>query len=90
MAYCFGTREHKYLDELRALLAPFRISIVYCDENGAYKTHITESIVTPGKRNTQCVERKHLSLRTCVVGLSEGELGFLSRLLCIKLLLVWL
>ncbi|MDR2699645.1 MAG: IS1 family transposase [Nitrososphaerota archaeon] len=24
----------------------------------------SESIVTPSKRNTQCIERKHLSLRT--------------------------
>jgi len=64
LAYCFGTREHKYLDELRSLLAAFRISIVYCDENVAYKTRIAESVVMPGKRNTQCIERKHLSLRT--------------------------
>ena len=64
MAYCFGTWEHRYLDELRALLVPFCISIVYCDESVAYKTRITESVVMPGKGNTQCVERKHLSLRT--------------------------
>jgi IS1 family transposase len=38
LVYCFGAREHKYLDELRALLVPFRISIVYCDDNCAYKT----------------------------------------------------
>ena len=24
LAYCFGTKEHKYLDELRKLLAPFK------------------------------------------------------------------
>ena len=64
LAYCFGTREHKHLDELRSLLAPFRIGIVYCDDNSAYKMRITESIVNVGKRNTQCIERKHLSLRT--------------------------
>jgi len=64
LAYCFGTREHRYFDELRSLLAIFRISIVYCDDNVAYKTHIVESIVNAGKRNTQRIERKHLSLRT--------------------------
>ncbi|MDR2204389.1 MAG: IS1 family transposase [Nitrososphaerota archaeon] len=63
LAYCFGTCEHKYFDELRCLLAPFRISIVYCYDNVVYKTHITESIVTSGKRNTQCILRKYLSLR---------------------------
>ncbi|MDR2699603.1 MAG: hypothetical protein LBC12_02130, partial [Nitrososphaerota archaeon] len=73
LAYCFGTREHKYLDELRCLLAPFRVSIVYCDDNVVYKTHITESIVTPGKRNMQCVERKYLSLRAWCSRLVGGR-----------------
>ena len=35
LAYCFGTREHKYLDELLALPAPFHIEIVYADGNYA-------------------------------------------------------
>ena len=64
LAYCFGTREHKYLDELRALLSPFKINIVYSDDNFAYKNRIKESIVITGKKNTQRIERKHLSLRT--------------------------
>jgi insertion element IS1 protein InsB len=64
LAYCFGTREHKYLKELRTLLAPFNINIVYSDDNFAYKKHITTSTVITGKRNTQRIERKHLSLRT--------------------------
>ena len=64
LAYHFGTREHKNLDELCALLAPFNINIVYSDDNFAYKKHITESVVITGKRNTQRIERKHLSLRT--------------------------
>ena len=64
LAYCFGTREHKYLDELRALLAPFHIDTIYADDNYAYKKHITESTVVTGKRNTQRIERNHLSLRT--------------------------
>ncbi len=64
LAFCFGTREHKYLDELLSLLAPFNIHIVYADANYAYKAHVTESHVVTGKRNTQRIERKHLSLRT--------------------------
>ena len=64
LAYCFGTREHKYLDELRTLLAPFSICIVYADNHYAYQNHITESTVVTGKENTQRIERKHLSLRT--------------------------
>ena len=64
LAYCFGTREHKHLDELLVLLASFHIEIVYADGNYAYKNHIHESCVVTGKRNTQRIERKHLSLRT--------------------------
>ena len=64
LAYCFGTREHKHLDELRTLLAPFHIDKIYADDNYAYKKHITESTVVTGKRNTQRIERNHLSLRT--------------------------
>ncbi len=64
LAYCFGTREHKYLDELLSLLAPYNIKTVYCDNNYAYGNHVTESEVVTGKKNTQRIERKHLSLRT--------------------------
>ena len=64
LAFTFGTREHKYLDELLKLLAPFDIKIVYSDDNFAYKKKIRKSKVINGKRNTQKIERKHLSLRT--------------------------
>jgi insertion element IS1 protein InsB len=64
LAYCFGTREHKYLDELLVLLSRFKINTVYSDDNFAYKKHITHCKVITGKRNTQRIERNHLSLRT--------------------------
>ena len=64
LAYVFGTREHKFLEELMKLLAPFDIKIIYADGNYAYKKHVTDSILVNGKRNTQKIERKHLSLRT--------------------------
>jgi insertion element IS1 protein InsB len=76
LAYCFGTREHKYLDELRVLFALFRIGIVYCDDNAAYKTHITESIVAFGKRNTWCILRRHLSLCTWCSRLVRRSIRF--------------
>jgi insertion element IS1 protein InsB len=64
LAYCFGTREHKYLDELLDLFNQFNIKIVYSDDYFAYKKHVTESTVITGTRNTQRIERKYLSLRT--------------------------
>ena len=76
LAYCFGTREHKYLDELCALLSPFRINIVYSDDNFAYKNRIKDSVVITGKRNTQRIERKHLSLRTWCSRLVRKSIRF--------------
>jgi hypothetical protein len=35
------------------------VSIVYCGDNVVYKTCIIEIVVTLGKRNTQCIERKY-------------------------------
>ncbi len=64
LALCFGTRGHQYLNELLGLLTPFNIHIVYADANYAYQAHIAESGVVTGKRNTQRIERRHLSLRT--------------------------
>ena len=64
LAFCFGTREHKYLDELLALLNPFDIDVIYSDDNPVYDSHITDNWLITGKENTQKIERKHLSLRT--------------------------
>ena len=40
LAYVFGTREHKYLDELLTLLKPFPVGTVYADGNYAYSDKI--------------------------------------------------
>ena len=65
LAYCFGTREHRYLEQLRTLLMPFHIETIYTDGNYAYEKYMSEtSKVVTGKRNTQRIERAHLSLRT--------------------------
>jgi insertion element IS1 protein InsB len=64
LAYCFGTRTHKTLEELQALLEPFRMNRVYTDDNYVYKKLIQESEVKTGKSNTQRIARTHLSLRT--------------------------
>jgi len=76
LAYCFGTREHKNLDELLKLLEPFNIHIVYSDDNYAYKNRIKKGIVVTGKSNTQKIERKHLSLRTWCARLVRKGIRF--------------
>jgi len=76
LAHCFGTREHKYLDELRSLLAPFKLNIVYCDDTFVYKARLFDCVV-----KTLSVIRSVLSVSICfcvlgVAGLFEGVLFF--------------
>ena len=79
LAFHFGTRKHENLDELLKLLSPFDIEFVYADNNFAYENHITGSLVVSGKRNTQKIERKHLSLRTWCSRLVRKGIRFSKR-----------
>jgi insertion element IS1 protein InsB len=63
-AFHFGTRKHKNPDELLALLTPFAIKAIYCDNNYAYQWRVKKNEVKRRKEKTQKVERKHLLLRT--------------------------
>ncbi len=45
-------------------LAPFGIQYFYPDGWGAYERNLDPALPTIGKRNTQKIERKHLTLRT--------------------------
>ena len=76
LAYTFGTREHKYLDELLALLKPFSIGTVYSDDNYAYHDKIPADKLITGKRNTQQIERNHLTLRTRIKRLCRKTICF--------------
>ena len=79
LAYTFGTREHKYLDELLFLLAPFSIGTVYADNNYAYQEKIPLDRLVLGKKNTQKIERNHLTLRTRIKRLCRKTICFSKR-----------
>ena len=65
LAFCFGTKEYKYLEKLKGMLEVyFTINTIFVDGNPAYQEVMTESEIIVGKQNTQKIERKHLSLRT--------------------------
>jgi insertion element IS1 protein InsB len=64
VAYWFGSREHGNLDKLLELLLPLNIGKVYTDGNYAYYERIDSEVLVVSKKNTQKIERKHLSLRT--------------------------
>ena len=76
LAYTFGTREHKYLDKLLDLLKPFPIRTVYADNNFAYENKIKDKVLIRGKKNTQKIERNHLTLRTRLKRLARKTLCF--------------
>ena len=82
LAYTFGTREHKYLDKLLELLKPFNIGTVYADNNFAYESRITDKTLINGKKNTQKIERDHLTLRTRIKRLARKTICF-SKSKCI-------
>jgi len=64
LAYVFGRRADEVFVKLKMLLEPFGITRYYTDSWGAYGRHLALEVHSPGKRNTQQIERKHLTLRT--------------------------
>ena len=80
LAFVFGAREHKYLDELLKLLEPFHIGEIYADGYGAYVSRIDEEKLTVGKKNTQKIERNHLTLRTRIKRLCRKTICFSKKL----------
>ena len=58
----FGHRQDEVFLKLKELLEPFGITRYYTDHWGAYTRHIDAGKQQPGKRNTQKIERKHLTV----------------------------
>lgn len=76
LAYVFGSRKDVVFLELQKLLAPFGIKRFLSDDWGAYSRHIDSTRHIIGKRNTQKIERKHLTLRTRIKRLVRKTICF--------------
>jgi insertion element IS1 protein InsB len=76
LAYVFGRREDQALLKLKALLEPFGIHRYYTDGWGAYHRHLAPTHHVVGKRATQQLERKHLTLRTRIKRLVRKTICF--------------
>src|SRR6266404_7884143 len=76
LAYVFGHRKDEVLLQLKALLEPFGITRYHTDHWGAYARHLDPEEHNPGKRNTQKIERKHLTLRTRIKRLVRKTICF--------------
>src|SRR4029453_16376402 len=81
---------HTYLDVVRTrcfcgskrcwsplvLLEPFGLTRFYTDHWGAYTRHLDPDVHSPGKRNTQKIERQHLTLRARIKRLVRKTICF--------------
>src|SRR5512144_1287623 len=76
LAYVFGRRKDAVFLELKALLEPFGIQRFYTDDWGAYERHLAPEQHVVGKRHTQRIERKHLTLRTRIKRLARQTICF--------------
>jgi insertion element IS1 protein InsB len=64
LAFTFGKRKDMVFKEFQELLEPFGITMFYTDSWGSYERCIDPENHIVGKRNTQIIERKNLTLRT--------------------------
>ena len=78
LAYVFGRRKDEVFLKLKGLLEPFGITRYDTDHWGAYTRHLNTDEHQPGKRNTQQIERKHLTVRTRIKRLVRKTICFSS------------
>jgi insertion element IS1 protein InsB len=81
LADVFGRRQDEVLLQLKALLQPFGITRFFTDHWGAYARHLATGAHVPGKRNTQQIERKHLTLRIRIKRLARKTICFSKSIL---------
>jgi insertion element IS1 protein InsB len=71
VAYVCGRRQDQVFVQLKALLEPCGITRYHTDDWGAYTRHLDPDEHNPGKRNTQQIERTHVTLRTRIKRLTR-------------------
>ena len=76
LTYVLGRRKDEICLQRKALLEPFGITRYYTDSWGAYTRHLDADAPQLGKRNTQHIERKHLTLRTRIKRLVRKKICF--------------
>ena len=77
IAYWFGTREHKNLDELKRLISPLNIGNVYIDGNYTYFERFENVIVS--KKNTQKYRKKASFIENSVCQTGKEGYTFLQN-----------
>jgi insertion element IS1 protein InsB len=85
LASVCGRHPDEVFLKLKALWEPFGITQYYTDSWGAYRRHREGNQHQPGQRNTQQMERKHLTLRTRSKRLTRKTICFSSLFRCMTL-----
>lgn len=76
LAYVFGRRKDEVFLKLKKLLAPFGIQTYCTDGWGAYERNLPAEQHEIGKKKTQKIEQKHLTLRTRIKRLARKTICF--------------
>ena len=76
VAFVFGRRKDEVFLKLKKLLEQFNVGKYYTDNWGAYSKNLDEEKHEIGKKNTQTIERKNLTLRTRVKRLTRKTICF--------------
>lgn len=76
LAYTLGSRQDVVFYELQNLLEPFGIKTFYTDHAGVYKRSLFPEEHVASKKNTQQIERKHLTFRTRIKRLARKTICF--------------
>lgn len=76
LAYVLAPHEDAAFKQLKQLLAPLALTHFYTVRWGVYQRLLEEYCHTVGKANTQKIERKHLTLRTCIKRLARTTICF--------------
>jgi insertion element IS1 protein InsB len=81
LAYALAPHQDQALVKLVNLLKPFGITRFYTDAWGAYQRILDPDTHLIGKKNTQRIERKHLTLRTRIKRLARKTICFSKSIL---------
>lgn len=76
LAYTLGRRTDDSCQKLINLLEPFNVQCFFTDDWGSYDRKVAEKKHVVGKRNTQKIERKNLTLRTRIKRLCRKMICF--------------
>ena len=76
LTFTFGSRKDEVCQKLKKLLGPFNVTRYFTDGLPAYQRLLPPEQHEVGKRNTQKIERKFLTLRTRIKRLARKTICF--------------